>query len=55
MESSPDCDWFLLQNSVVNTNKPGKCSRVLNGAVKFDDAYFDNLLLTETGLLQNLI
>ena len=40
---------------VVNSNKPGKVGRILNGAAKFYGASLNKSLLTETGLLQNLI
>ena len=35
VESRSDKEWYLPHHPVLNTNKPGKVRRVLNGAAKF--------------------
>ena len=45
----------LLHHPVVNPNKPGKVSRVLNGASKFHGASLNKSSLVGLDLLENLI
>ena len=55
VESCSEREWNLPHQPVVNPNKPGKVSRVLNGAAKFHGASLNKSLLTGPDLLQFLI
>ena len=50
-----DREWYLPHHPVVNPNKPGKVSRVLNGASKFHVTSLKKSLMVGRDLLQNLI
>ena len=47
-------NWCLLRHPVMNTNKPGKVRRVLNGASKFCCMSLNKSLLVGPDQLQNL-
>ena len=48
-------EWYLPHHPVINSNKPGKISRVLIGAAKFHGISLKRSLLTGPVLLQRLI
>ena len=56
-EFSHECrssrDWYLPHHPVVNTNKPEKLRRVLNGASKILGKSLNSCLLTGPDLLQD--
>ena len=54
-KSRADREWYLPHHPVLNSNKPGKVRRVLNGASKCHGAYLNKSLLVGPDLLQNLI
>ena len=55
VESPADLEWYLLHNPFVNTNKPDKICRVLNGAAKSYGASLKRSTLTGPNLIQILI
>ena len=55
VESRSDKEWYLPHHPVLNSKKPGKVNRVLNGAAKFHGASLNKSLITGPDLLQNLI
>ena len=54
-KSRADREWYLPHHPVLNSNKPGKVRRVLNGASKCHGASLNKSLLVGPDLLQNLI
>ena len=55
IEQRSDKECYLPHHPVINTNKPGKVRRVLNGAAKFHCTCLNKSLLTVPDMLQNLI
>ena len=50
-----DREWYVPHHPVLNSNKPGKIRRVLNGASKFPGKSLNNSQLVGPDLLQNLL
>ena len=54
-KSRADREWYLPHHPALNSNKPGKMRRVLNGASKCHGASLNKSLLVGPDLFQNLI
>ena len=55
LKNRSDREWYVPHHPVLNSNKPGKVRRVLNGATKFHGKSLNNSLLVGPDLLQNLL